>query len=690
MAAPLALVGGGDGQAKGKGKAPYRAPPVPVGGRGKGKTPGKTPAHAIRKNDKEWILAEVVRRPGCAALKYAQADLSRDEEFVLAVVSRDGTALRDVDSSLRKNKRIVLAAVSQTPLMFREVDTDLRQDRDVITAAGFAHLLADFSLPVEPEVAHSFDVCRWIAADDIGRVGGNYALHRWWTSPGAIVDAMLPPTKVLEAANPLSRQIRGAAPVLACNVDVHITKLTGQHLKYTVAPDDTDSALKARIAADLDVPPFCVVLLLGSGPSEMINDTPLSTYCEDGRPELKLSLMVTLRDVCLLASQGSRDERSSKALGVLMERALPGDQLAIDAAHEVISNEQLDSPLFVLALRLLQRILPPDQACKFFAACLRLQYHQHVKAVALGTVLQLWHAEGRDFVASNAFTDQSEEVTRETMAYLEAVIRRAGPRRVFPNRPCGGHPRVSCEKVDAMEALQRGTLDWGEVWRYAAPQSASRRLFRIVLDYDAGLAAAAWELTQNPSSLHDISVRYPVLGQALEYEAATLGVRPVDILPNLMITFVDELLYPLTKNSGSKLMVMQLDVLEGGSSGACKSETSSIDNLSAIAMQKLSQSCSESSRLVLEALTILAPRSHRGALTAACYASVHKDASVREQALELLLRLMQEADVDYVSRLLETRWDVHAKRILREVRDYFQEPETYVAEMGTYKLRYSN
>jgi len=475
------------------------------------------------------------------------------------------------------------------------------------------------------------------------------------------------------------------------NVEVCVMKLTGQHLTYTVAPDDTASALKARIAGDLDVPPFCVVLLLGAGPSEMFSDTPLSTYCEDGCPELKLSLMVTLRDVCLLASQGSRDERSSKALGVLMERALPGDQLAIDAAHECIRNEPWDSPLFVLALRLLKRLLPPVQACTFFAACLGVE-SSNAKAVALEALLQLWHTEGRDFVASNACPQQ--EMTEQIMAYLAAVLHDAGPRRVFSRRPCGSHPCASFGKVDAMEALRRGTLGWSEIWQEAVSQTASRHLFRIALDYDAGLAAAALELPQNPSLLGDVAKQYPVLEEALKYEAAILGVSLEDTLPNLIVIFVDGLGYPFTKHSGSNIMVMKSDY-RGNTRHAAqqdRSDISSIDGLCAIAMQRLSQdqrNYAESSRLVIEALAILAPQSHRSSLTVACYASVHKDASVREQALELLLRIMQRADVDYVSRLLETRRDVHAKRILREVLDYFQEPERYLAEMGTYKLKYS-
>merc|ERR1712151_1317551 len=96
-------------------------------------------------------------------------------------------------------------------------------------------------------------------------------------------------------------------------------------------------------------------------------------------------------------------------------------------------------------------------------------------------------------------------------------------------------------------------------------------------------------------------------------------------------------------------------------------------------MQRVLQPFAEPARLVLEALAALAPPSHRGSLTAACCASAHKDASVREQALEVLLRVARQADVDQVSQLLTSRRDVHATRILREVQDYLQDPEGYAA-----------
>jgi len=687
MAAPLPSVVGYEERAKGRGKAPG-APPVSVGGGGKGR--GQPQTHADRMRDKDWMLARVARQPGSGALLFAHVDLRRDEEFVLAVVSLDGTAWWDLEESLQENKRIALAAISQLGqngrAIFDRLPAHLRLDREVSAAAGRVAVLADLPLPAETEVCPSFDACRWIVTS-CGAVGGPAFDLNMWTSPRHLVDATLPPPAVLEAVKAERVQCRGTGSRLQVNVEVCVRRLSGEELSYTVGPDDTASTLKGRLAGDLDVPTCSLVLLLGEGPAEIVSDAFLSTYCENGRPELELTLMVTLRDVCLLAAQGSRDEQSFEAIGVLMERALPGDQLAVDAAQECIRNVQWHDPHLVSALRVLQRLMPSNHACTLFAACLGAEC---TRTVAVETLHQLWHTEGQEFVALHACPNQEQEERRTNIiTFLEGVERGAGPRRVFPDRPCGSHPCVCFGKTDAMEALRRGTVGWRDIWAVQVPFGANARLFRVCLETEAAMSAAACELPQNPSLLHDYSERYPVLVEALRAEAEVLDVCLEDILPKLTCCVL-----PRFGGVGFDL-VMEVDSVHfrcdtRDAAQHFRSDKSSIDNLSDIAMHTLPRNASEDVRLVLEALTIVAPRSHRGSLTAACYASAHKDASVREQALELLLTVMQGADVDYVRRLLETRQDVHAKRILREVLDYFQAPERYVAEMGTYKLRYAS
>jgi len=690
MAAPLSFAVGGEERAKGRGKAPG-APPVSVGGGGKGKSQPQT--YADRTRDRDWILARVARQPGSGAFLFAHADLRGDEEFVLAVVSRDGTAWWDLEESLRENKRIALAAISQLGqngrAIFDRLPAHLRRDREVAAAAGCVALLTDLSRPAETEVCPSFDACRWIVTSCGvgGRLGGPAFDLNMWTSPSHLVDATLPPPAVLEAVKAERVQLRGTGSRLEVNVEVCVRRLSGEELSYTVGPDDTALTLLGRLAGDLDVPSYSLVLLLGEGPAEIVSDTLLSTYCEAGRPELELTLMVTLRDVCLLAAQGSGDERSFEALGVLMERALPGDQLAMDAAQECIRNVQWRDPHLVSALRVLQRLLPSNHACTLFAACLGAQ---STRTVAVETLYQLWHTEGQEFVALHACPNQGQEERRTNLiTFLQGVERGAGPRRVSPDRPCGSHPRVSFGKVDAMEALRRGTVGWREIWEVQVPLGANARLFRVALESETAMAAAAWELPQHPSLLHDYSERYPVLVEALRDEAEMLDVCLEDILPKLTCNVLQR-----TGGVGFDL-VMEVDSVHfrydtRDTAQQFRSDKSSIDNLSDIAMHALPWKASEDARLLLEALAIVAPRSDRGSLRAACYASAHKDASVREQALELLLTVMQGADVEFVRRLLETRRDVHAKRILREVLDYFQAPERYVAEMGTYKLRYAS
>ena len=72
---------------------------------------------------------------------------------------------------------------------------------------------------------------------------------------------------------------------------------------------------------------------------------------------------------------------------------------------------------------------------------------------------------------------------------------------------------------------------------------------------------------------------------------------------------------------------------------------------------------SEHTRMALEAL-MQAPLGHSGVLAAACWRAGHRDAGVREQALELLRHAAQASDVEAARTMLEKWWgcDAHALR----------------------------
>lgn len=648
-------------------------------GEAKGKGRGDVPTYASQKNDKAWILAEVVRRPGCATLRYACSELRKDREFALEVVSRDGFALADIDEDLRKDKAIVLAAISQNPYALFAAEVSLRKDSDVLAAAGLGHLLGDFSSQTECLVMSSFDACRWIATGTCANMKLLLPTQTW-RSPRQIVDTMLPCCGSLGAANPLKNHVRGMSPVSLVDVDVHLTRPSGEKLDYVVTPNETVADLKARIASDLgsDVQPFKIILLLGFGPSEPLNDLPLSTYCESGCAELTFTLLVSLRDVCMVASQGSRDALSSKAFGVLLREAVPEDDLAIDAALECFRNEDWDSYHLLLSMRLLQRLLPPQQACYFFGACLGAEpISSNINAIALEALLLIWRTKGREFVSESLHVSKVDATVR----FLQAVLDGVGPRGIGA-RNLGEHIPLSLSgelppKVFA--TVEDWVLHVRSVCIDGTHPGNGLAQFCITLGYDKSLAEAAFQICQDPSRLEEISERQPSLKEALVEEASLLEVSLDEVLPSLHVTLVDGFGYPPQMHSTSIFIAIRYDCQknatvrrEKSTMEKARNSISSLHDLCGMAMQMLSCT-SESARLAIEGLTRLAPPSYKEALKVACYASCHRDASVREEALLLLLQRMQEADMQYVSRLLQTRNDVHSNRILKELLMHFKD-----------------
>ena len=64
---------------------------------------------------------------------YADLELAKDREIVLAAVKQYGRALRYADPELTKNPEIVLAAVKQDGRALEFVDAELKGDKDVST-----------------------------------------------------------------------------------------------------------------------------------------------------------------------------------------------------------------------------------------------------------------------------------------------------------------------------------------------------------------------------------------------------------------------------------------------------------------------------------------------------------------------------------------------------------------------------
>ena len=77
--------------------------------------------------DKEVVLAAMQNG---LALYYADPELKKDREIVLAAVTQCGRALRCVGAELKKDREVVLAAFLQNILSLHDADPELRKDKE--------------------------------------------------------------------------------------------------------------------------------------------------------------------------------------------------------------------------------------------------------------------------------------------------------------------------------------------------------------------------------------------------------------------------------------------------------------------------------------------------------------------------------------------------------------------------------
>jgi len=532
-----------------------------------------------------------------------------------------------------------------------------------------------FALPVEEEVFPSFESLRRLVAGvlyvGVPLVDRN---QMWGHTPRRLVDTMLPHPAALEAAVAALGQIANSTGIVAsAYVKVHVDRLGGTPLHYTVAADDTCATLKTRIADKLGVPAFMIILLLGPGPFHLVHDVPLSAYCSSSDAELRLTLVVSLRDVCVIASRGDSEEKAANALSVLMKRACPGDELKIDAAHDCIGNSDWDSPLILPALHVLRKVLPPDMACTFFAACVGCVCPRNGRLMSVygaDALCQLQEDQGHTFVSSCLTHCKEVALPVDGIhTFLRQIVDRTGPVHKFS----------TCVKAPVAAPIARNLLEVTSAhlasYLLSGGSAVSMPHFRAVIDFEDNIAKALLDLAGNPACYDEIAKRYPVIHQALLGQQQALGLSLQEVVSNLHITFEDKHGYPASKHTEkAKLhVVMQhsFGLSESaavvGSGCGFKNDATVLDTGVLCTVAMMQRIPAEHVRLALEALSVVAPPGDRDALKVACLASTHRDASVREQALELLLPRAVKADLEYVIKFLENRRDTHANRILQEI-----------------------
>lgn len=347
------------------------------------------------------------------------------------------------------------------------------------------------------------------------------------------------------------------------------------------------------------------------------------------------------------------------------------------------------------ALRLLLRTLPLDLAAAAAAACTRDRDTVAAKAAA-EELVRLYRSREGDALTAVMRASRSEDV-KEALLLLTAVGRQLsdaahheeGRRPSESNgrsrRAVRGHEKRAVAEVATEGEAAKDTV--AQSWQappagYAAKDSGKKSNGETTVGV---LGTVRRHLGQYVRA-RDVRSMFHVRMECteawrshplLEAEIARVGVALEDLLPNLDIVVIDEHGYPWGPHSEATGLRKFLSFTHRGKpterllspqqaeSGWQLGDEGSVDVLCGIAA--LASIPSEHTRLAFHALALLSPQGHRGALTAACCAASHRDAAVREQALELLLCLVRPRDVKDVQAMLRSQYDAHASRISREV-----------------------
>ena len=106
------------------------------------KKDGSALKHASKKlkNNREVVIAAVEKN--AYALKYVSKELQADKEVVMAAVKQRGITLQYVSKKLQADKEVVMAAVKQYGLALQYASKELQADKDIVIAAAIKSITA--------------------------------------------------------------------------------------------------------------------------------------------------------------------------------------------------------------------------------------------------------------------------------------------------------------------------------------------------------------------------------------------------------------------------------------------------------------------------------------------------------------------------------------------------------------------
>eukprot|EP00435_Cladocopium_sp_Y103_P064837 s597_g26.t1 len=452
-------------------------------------------------------------------------------------------------------------------------------------------------------------------------------------TPTAIVQAVFSDEEVAQSMSSLTPK---AAAVVdhgqSGEIDVQVLRMSGDSAFLGIVDADmTVAEFKQKLQANTGINVGWQVLLLGDG-RELESEQKLAAYSGKKLEKLDIQLQVfKFRDLCRAAVS---TDKYGATLSLLQEAQRGDYAVSCVAAYNLGFDLKCSEQERVISFQLLAQTLPLEPACQLVVNAIAASSAglRHQAAIEFA---RIFHespesAECLELACNKALADSFSRSDLAHKLFHHLKTRRFPPRPV----PYTG-TQISLTQRD--------------------PVTVGREHLAKYMDFAKALPAGWHYRTLTPiTGSFDIDTHL----RREEQEAATMLNMDVSLISKCLT-------WSMTSGSAGRCVAV---FLEPSRLFAEKDEEmSDADIFCGIAEHP--RIPAEFTRMALECAARLSGQSHRRALAAACWCAGHKDAAVREQALEVLQCVAQVGDLPAIQSMLQNWWgtDCHSRRISQEI-----------------------
>lgn len=451
-------------------------------------------------------------------------------------------------------------------------------------------------------------------------------------TPTAILQALFSKEEVAQSISSLTPKAAAVADHgQSGEIDVQVLRMSGDSAFVGIVDSDmTVAEFKQKLQANTGINVGWQVLLLGDG-LELESEQKLAAYSGEKLGKLDLQLQVfKFRDLCRAAAGA---DKYGATLSLLQEAQRGDYAVSCVAAYNLALK--CSEQEHVISLQLLTQTLPLQPACQLVVNAMATSSAglRHQAAIEFA---RIFHespasAECLELACNKAL---AANFSRSDLAHK--LFHRLKKRK-FPPRPVPYSGTQICLP-------------------HRDPVTVGREHLAKYVDFAKALPAGWHYKTLTPITQGCFDIEAHLRREAQE-AAAKLKID---------VSLISKSLTWSTTSSSAGLFVAVF--LEPSRLFAEKDEQmSEADIFCGIAEHP--RIPAEFTRMALECAARLSGRSHRRALAAACWCAGHKDAAVREQALEVLQCVGEVGDLPAIQSMLQNWWgpDCHSRRISQEI-----------------------